>query len=221
MAEPLRAENDQPGLRQRQKARRRARIITAGKSLLFRQGYAATSMEAIAEQAEVGVATVYNYFGCKGGLFADILRPDFDILFQQGIDFLAQPPEDPVAGVIGLISIYRQFQSNWDKKDALQAIIGPGLSAEPVLDDLAAHTESQVKNQLESLILFYQQRERVRFSIDVTDAATIIFFIFNQHFIEYITHADADYKLMKTEMDRQVSFIVSAIRHSPHAGTAG
>ena len=208
MAEPLKAE---PGLRERQKARRRADIIAAGRALLFSQGYAATSMEVIAEQAEVGVATVYNYFGSKGGLFADILRSDFDVLFWQAVDLLAQPSKDPVVGVIDLIVIYRQFQSNWDKKDALLAVIGPGLSAEPVLDDLAAYTERQVKDQLERLILYYQGRDLVRSSINVTDAATIIFFIFNQHFIEYISHADADYEQMTRQMDRQISFIVSAL----------
>lgn len=211
MAEALTAGTGQPGLRQRQKARRRADIIAAGRVLLLSQGYAATSMEAIAELAEVGVATVYNYFGSKGGLFADILRPDFDVLFWRAVDLLADPPKDPVVAVIGLITIYRQFQSNWDKKDALLAVIGPGLSAEPVLDELAAYTERQIKEQLERLILYYQERDLVRSSINVTDAATIIFFIFNQHFIEYITHADADYEQMTRQMDRQISFIVSAL----------
>lgn len=211
MAEVSKAEAGVPSLRQRQKARRRAEIIAAGKALIFDQGYAATSMEAIAERAEVGVATVYNYFGSKGGLFADILRPDFDVLYRQGGDLLAEPPENPVTGVIALIEIYRKLQKNWERKDALLAVIGPGLSAEPVLDELAAYAETKVKAQIESLISFYQQENIVRPLINVTDAATIIFFIFNQHFIEYITHADASYDKMKQEMDRQISFIVSAL----------
>ncbi len=205
------AANDEPGLRQRQKLRRRARIIASGKKLLFSQGYSATSMDAIAELAEVGVATVYNYFGSKGQLLADIHRPEFDDLFECGARLLAEPPNDPVTGLLSLIDIYRHFQNNWDKKDALLAVIGPGLSAEPVLDELAAYTERQVKQQIEELISTYQHQKLVRSSIDVTDAATIIFFIFNQHFIEYVTHADADFENMKAEMDRQISFIVSAL----------
>ena len=64
-------------LRERQKTRRRADILAAGRALFNRQGFSATSMEAIAEAAEVGIATVYNYFGTKGRLLADILQPDF------------------------------------------------------------------------------------------------------------------------------------------------
>ncbi len=212
MANPLSQVADMgTGLRQRQKIRRRSRIIAAGKTLFLNQGYSATSMEAIAELAEVGVATVYNYFGSKGQLLADIHKPDFEELFTRGSILLANPPEDPVTGVLSLIDIYRHFQNDWEKKDALLAVIGPGLSAEPVLDELAAYTERQVKQQIEDIISLYQEQNLVRSSIDVTDAATIIFFIFNQHFIEYVTQADAEYEQMKQEMDRQISFIVSAL----------
>lgn len=213
MVSPQRAGTAEPGLRQRQKARRRAEIIAAGKVLILNQGYAETSMEAIAEKAEVGVATVYNYFGSKGGLFADIIRPDFEAMYQCGVKLLAALPEDPVTGVLSLIEIYQKFQNNWDKKDALLAIIGPGLSAEPILDELAAYTEAQLKRQIKDVILAYQKRDMIRSTIDVTDAATIIFFIFNQHFIEYVTNVNADYGCMKQEMDRQISFLVSVLRH--------
>ena len=199
-------------LRHRQKARRRARIIEAGRTLFFRQGYGATSMEAIAELAEVGIATVYNYFGSKGRLLADILRPDFDALHQQGAGVLSQPPEDPVSGILSLVDIYWRFLKNWEKKDVLLAAIGPGLSAEPVLDELTTDAETKVKQQLKDIIVAYQKRKMVRSSIDVTDAATIIFYIFNQHFIEYVTQDGADYKRTKRKMDRQIRFIVTAIQ---------
>ncbi len=167
-------------------------------------------MEAIAGLAEVGVATVYNYFGSKGGLLANILRPELEELIAQGRRLLDNPPDDPVTGMLSLIDIYRHFQNSWDRKDALRAAIGPGLSAEPVLDVLSAHAENQVKEQISVLITYYQTQNKIRPAIDVTDAATIIFFIFNQHFIEYITRDEADYTQMKMEMDRQISFIVSA-----------
>lgn len=167
-------------------------------------------MEAIAALAEVGVATVYNYFGSKGGLLANILRPELEELITQGRRLLDNPPDDPVTGMLSLIDIYRRFQNSWDRKDALRAAIGPGMSAEPVLDVLSAHAENQVKEQISALITHYQTQSKIRTAIDIMDAATIIFFIFNQHFIKYITHDDADYTQMKMEMDRQISFIVSA-----------
>ncbi|MCF8475244.1 MAG: TetR/AcrR family transcriptional regulator [Emcibacter sp.] len=198
-------------LRDRQKNRRRAIILAAAKDLFSKQGYSSTNMEDIAEQAEVGVATVYNYFGSKGRLLADIFRPDFEILFEQGARLIRNPPEDPIVAVLSLVDIYRHFQSDWRNRDVLQAVLGPGLSAEPVLDELAEYSEKQVKQQIEELILGYQKCHKVRTSIDANDAAMIIFFIFNQHFIEYVIHDVGDFDQMKKIMDRQISFIVSAL----------
>ncbi|VAW01191.1 hypothetical protein MNBD_ALPHA01-690 [hydrothermal vent metagenome] len=211
MADSPALKTAEPGLRQRQKARRRENILTAARLLFFRQGYNATSMEAVAEQAEVGVATVYNYFGTKGQLLADILRPDFKVLHDQSMELLARPPANPVTGILSLMDIYRHLQSNWDNRQVLLAVLGPGLSAEPVLDDLAAASEGHVKRQIEKLLSLYQDQKLIRAAIDITDAAIIIFYIFNQHFIEYITRKDADFDQMKQEMDRQISFIMTAI----------
>lgn len=200
-----------PSLRERQKIRRRTAILNAGRALFNRQGYSSTSMEAIAEAAEVGIATVYNYFGTKGRLLADILQPDFDLLYQQGETLLAQPPKDPEPGVLALIDIYQRFQSNWKRKDLLIAIMGPGLSAEPALDELSREAESKVKYQLSTLLSKYQISRKIRKGIDTEDASLIIFYIFNQHFIQFVSQDTAKFAEMKAAMDRQIKFIVSAI----------
>ncbi|OYU37827.1 MAG: hypothetical protein CFE33_18420 [Pseudorhodobacter sp. PARRP1] len=59
---------DQPGLRDRQKARRRDEIIAAAKDLFTKSGIDATTMADIAAAAEVSAPTVFNYFGSKDGI---------------------------------------------------------------------------------------------------------------------------------------------------------
>ena len=202
-------------LRERQKIRRRTDILNAGRTLFNHRGYSSTSMEAIADAAEVGIATVYNYFGTKGRLLADILQPDFDSLYQQGEYLLAQPPKDPEPGVLALIDIYQRFQGNWERKDLLIAIMGPGLSAEPALDELSREAESKVKHQLGTLLSKYQISGKIRKGIDTEDASLIIFYIFNQHFIQFVSQDTAKFSEMKAAMDRQIRFIVSAICCQP------
>jgi AcrR family transcriptional regulator len=202
----------EPSLRERQKSRRRADILAAGKALFSRQGYAATSMQAIADAAEVGIATVYNYFGTKGCLLAEILRYDFDLLFERGEALLAQRRKDPEAGVLELVALYRQFEDNWAPRHMLIAVIGPGLAAEPALDELARYAENKVIQQLATLLSDYQRAGKVRAEIDTNDAALIIFYIFNQHFIEYVSQDTVEFSAMQAAMERQIRFIVSAIR---------
>jgi AcrR family transcriptional regulator len=168
-------------------------------------------MEAIAEVAEVGIATVYNYFGTKGRLLADILQPDFEQLYEQGEALLSKPPNGPRSGILALINVYQRFQGNWKRKDLLIAILGPGLSAEPALDELSTDAESKVKKQLRDLLSEYQNSNKIRKGIDIDDASLIIFYIFNQHFIQFISTESAEFSEMKEAMDRQIGFIVSAI----------
>jgi AcrR family transcriptional regulator len=200
------------GLRERQKTRRRAEILAAGKALFSRQGYSSTNMQAIAQAAEVGIATVYNYFGTKGSLLAEILRSDFDLLFERGEALLAQGPGELDKGVLALIELYQQFQDHWQPRHMLIAVMGPGLSAEPELGELARDAESRLMQQLTALLSLYKQAGAIRADIDINDAALIIFYIFNQHFIEYVSQETVEFSAMKAAMDRQIRFIVSAIR---------
>lgn len=200
------------GLRGRQKEKRRAAIISAARQLFEALGYQATSMEAIAEAAEVGVATVYNYFGSKGKLAADILQPEFQALYDQGDELLAAPAADPVDGVLELIGIYRHFQDDWHSRRLLTAIIGPGLTPEPVLDELTVNAEAQVKRQLDTLLNAYQQRKLLRADVAMPDAAVILFSVFNQHYIEYVTHDEIEFEDMSERMDRQLRLFVALMK---------
>ncbi|MFZ4896370.1 TetR/AcrR family transcriptional regulator [Plantibacter sp. Mn2098] len=59
------------GLRERKAARTRAQIIDVAIRLFTERGYEATTMEEIAEQAEVGSSTLYRYFPSKELLLLD------------------------------------------------------------------------------------------------------------------------------------------------------
>ncbi|MEU6781137.1 TetR family transcriptional regulator [Nonomuraea angiospora] len=60
--------SDRPGLRERKKAKTRALIQKEALRLFREQGYAATTVEQIAEAAEVAPSTVFRYFATKEDL---------------------------------------------------------------------------------------------------------------------------------------------------------
>jgi AcrR family transcriptional regulator len=85
------------GLRERKKARTKAAIQQHAMRLFGQQGYQATTVEQIAEAAEVSPSTFFRYFGTK----EDVVL--YDVLDPPALEaFRAQPPElSPIQALRG------------------------------------------------------------------------------------------------------------------------
>lgn len=83
------------GLRERKKARMRATIAAHAFRLFREQGYEATTVQQIIDEAEVSESTFFRYFPTKGDV---VLTDDLDPVFVDA--FLSQPPElAPIAAL--------------------------------------------------------------------------------------------------------------------------
>jgi AcrR family transcriptional regulator len=84
---------ERPGLRERKKARTRAAIREHALRLFREQGYEATTVDQIADAADVSPSTFFRYFPTKEDV---VLQDDLDVLAIEA--FEAQPTElSPVA----------------------------------------------------------------------------------------------------------------------------
>ena len=63
-------------VRQRQAEETRRRILAAARSQFENCGYAVTTLEAIAEVAEVSPKTIAAVFGSKRALLAEVINPE-------------------------------------------------------------------------------------------------------------------------------------------------
>lgn len=85
------------GLRETKSARTRQRMIDVAVELFLEQGYDDTTMEQIAEHAEVGTSTLYRYFPSKDLLILDRLVQSLAL----GDLLRSRPTEQPLAEAIG------------------------------------------------------------------------------------------------------------------------
>jgi len=74
----------------------RARILSAGLEVFARDGYLGATMNAIAEQAGLGAASLYRYFPSKAELFEAAITPElasqFESLLVRRVQALARIP---------------------------------------------------------------------------------------------------------------------------------
>jgi len=87
------------GLRETKVARTRAQIVEVALDLFLDQGYGDTTMEQVAERAEVGLSTLYRYFPSKDLLLLEPLMRTFDFATL----LAARPDEEPLDVALGVI----------------------------------------------------------------------------------------------------------------------
>jgi AcrR family transcriptional regulator len=160
------------GLRDRKKAESRQRMLDAAKALFVENGYSKTNMEEIAERAGFGVATLYNYFKTKEGVFATMAREDMAVLKQRGEHSLAQHNPDPVSAVYDLLQIYnRVFE--FISYGAVQEFQDQAKTSGP-LHDVSAWVHGWQQNQVCRALRYCQSQGTVSEGLDCELAAEIV-----------------------------------------------
>jgi AcrR family transcriptional regulator len=136
---PGQAEPGRPGLRERKKAKTRAAIRDQALRLIREQGYDATTVEQIAEAAEVSPSTFFRYFPTKEDV---VLQDDLDLLWIDA--FRAQPPGlSPIAAL--RTALHEGFASMSDAdmtllRQTMDLAAIPAVRAR-MLDELARTTQ--------------------------------------------------------------------------------
>ncbi|HET6855699.1 MAG TPA: TetR family transcriptional regulator [Streptomyces sp.] len=88
---PVADAQPRPGLRERKKIKTRVAIRTATYRLISEQGYDATTVEQIAEAAEVSPSTVFRYFPTKEDI---VLTDEYDPYIEA--ELRSRPADEPL-----------------------------------------------------------------------------------------------------------------------------
>src|SRR5438067_3099972 len=133
-----------PGLRERHMDRTRAAIVDAALALFSEQGFTETTVDAIAERADVGRRTFFRYFPAK----ESVLFHDVDAQIQGTIDALAARPEEEPP-FEALLAVLREgagrFSADLDRRQLLAKVAHE-------CDNLLVHHRAVIMRRLEDTI---------------------------------------------------------------------
>ncbi|MFF3453290.1 TetR/AcrR family transcriptional regulator [Streptomyces sp. NPDC002730] len=106
----------QPGLRERKKLKTRIAIRRATYGLIAEQGYEATTIEQIAEAAEVSPSTVFRYFPTKEDI---VLTDEYDPVMEAALR--ARPAdEDPLESIRHVMTHALRTSINEEREEVIQ-----------------------------------------------------------------------------------------------------
>src|SRR5262245_34396853 len=164
------------GLRERQKAGRRRDILDSAAALFKRDGFAATSIEQIAELAELSAGTVYNYFPSKGDLLLALVALDGAEVRAAGARHVAKPLADPAAAANALLEGYVDHALVHLDKRLWRHMMGTALSfADTPLGAGYRALDRKLTEQVGDLCCALQKRGDIPPEVDCREAGQILF----------------------------------------------
>ena len=178
MAEPVNSRRRYHSpLRVEQAAATRRGILEAAQRLFERDGYSATSMAAIAAQANVSLKTVYVTFETKSGL----LRALWHMLLRGDEDAVPVGERPWFRAVLDEPDPERQLRLNVRNAKLVRARVGPLLqvvrraaSADPEVDELWTRIQTEFYDNQRSVVEVLHEKKALKPGLDVARATDIL-----------------------------------------------
>ena len=163
--------------RQAQAAATRRSILEAAQRLFERQGYAATTMDAIAEDAGVALKTVYVAFATKSG----VLRGLWDLLLKGDLDEAAVAERPWYREVLDEVDPHRQLRMNARNsrvvKQRIAGILETIRNAAPIDTDIDALwnlIQTDFYDNQRTIVQTLHRKKALWPGLDVTRATDIL-----------------------------------------------
>jgi AcrR family transcriptional regulator len=158
-------------VRQRQAEETRQRILAATRELFASRGYASTTLEAIAEIAEISPKTVAAVFRSKRGILAELINPNaFSGQVQQLLDELRATAK-PSQRVSLVAQITRQV---YEPLVLEFELLRTAYAVAPELGDLAREIEMRRRQNQAQLIAYLHEQQVLRHGLLFEEAIDIL-----------------------------------------------
>ncbi len=202
-------------LRAKQRKRRKTAIIDAAKQLVIEKGYHNTSVEDIARKAEVGPATVYNYFGSKFGIFISVLREYMKIMRDKGEKIIGNPPDSAEEAVYVLVKAYYSDLPELYGKKLIREVYSAGFVEHSSIRDETNEGTTGIDNiaitQIAELVQLLKTRKQIASDLDITEVTLVLFSLISNDLLLFLTRDDMTVEVFLDMAKRHIGILFKGL----------
>ena len=205
------------GLRERQKAHREQRILTAAVQCFRTQGYRAVRIEDLAALAEVAVGTVYNYYGTKGDILIATVAMEVEEVLASGQKLVADPPAGVEQALLALIFQYYDHSLEYLSKEMWRTAMALSIKA-PGTPNGRRYNELDQKlaAQVTDLIRKLQHRREIGADVDAGPLGQLVFNNMNLMFMEFVKDETMTLDRLRREVADHVRLLARMLEADKH-----
>jgi AcrR family transcriptional regulator len=194
------------GVREKKKEAIRKKIIEAAKDCFLTEGFEETTIAAIAERADIGVGTLYNYFPSKALLYVESYYREIGNPNEKLEEVIQKYGDDPVLTIIKIIDVYLEPYYTFERNTlcGLFAISLDSLHKHPELGHFYRVNKFAFVDFLAKIVAAYKEKGVFSPDLNSRDAAFCMFSIITTQCLFYMIDQDISYQEMQDSIMQQI-----------------
>lgn len=190
-------------LREKKRLRCEQEIFVAAMELFKTKGFSQTTMQDIADRAEVAVGTLYNYFGSKGDLLISYLSASSGSIMEKAQAVMKKEHSDPEKTVLELFGIFTELFTAHEKS-LWREYLSAAYNDSNKLGGRIWGTQQGFQELLVKLIGGFQREKTINPNLNPAVVASVLYSSFFLQFLRYI-NTDLSLSQLLQDLNAQIS----------------
>lgn len=200
-------------LREKKKKSREERIFNSAIQLFNEKGFSETTMKEVAQRAELGVGTLYNYFSYKNDLLLEIMEKKLDQMIKGSQNLIIK--EIPIhKNAYEVLTEFIKYYLNYffilNREIWSEAFIAIFSSKSYV--ERGMHMDMKIISQLQNLLKKLNQKQMIAGDLDLESIAHIIYSALTFQFISFVTFSEMEKEDLYKSIEKQIEIIYRGIK---------
>ena len=199
-------------LRERNKRIRAEQVLDAAAQLFEERGYEGTHIEAIAEQALVAPATVYNYFATKPNLLMALALRHVRAALPERRQFIQNLPAEPLDGVLAFERLLAEQAMRYMSRESYRVIMSSAyVETGGPTSRTGARLNKLIERHYVRMFVNYQQAGRIAPHIDPALLAEVIVGVTTHLFGTFVASSTQTMDSLLNKIAEHVELILSGV----------